>query len=712
MMREMGLLWRVDKGVFGELILRGLSWVCDELWIRVRFCGYECKRRNGTVGLSLDSIVLFSLFIDSFVEIYEPIRSDAHVAWLAIENGLNLEAKTKGCNMERKQKKLEYRERLDKTLSTQALVDKDFVTDLVRKQLLSSSSPDSHDCIENFIEKRSGEVANFLDMLRSASANANESLPTTHAKPQRDWKLKQDNEDYRVMYREGPQGSPFHTLLVEGFVDGPIDVCLSLAWEAALYGKWWPQFSIPPFKIVMSKCVQKVRIGEEICLVRVKVPWPVSSREVVANYFVLEYFEDDLLVVLLNSISDIESIDKATNGFTNDGIPEAKDVVRMDLMGGFALQKVTSSRSYFRTMATIDMKIDFVPPSLINFVSRQLIGSGFKLYQKTVASIAKGDEDFNKALGDPLYVRIREGLYQENKRKKPPEEEEEEEEATESKKLTVIRQQELPAETVQVDSPVMHHASFSESSDTGASESGAQVLSQLFQSKIKEEEEETESKTHLNEITREEGTLSTSLSTEKCEVIGDKKISISPQVERALNILDNAISVVRGGGLTPQALPHFFPSKNELQGLEKVAAEEGSPSEYASEVTDHVNTPSVNGMHRVSDETEKGSCSPCIRGRIKDSPLREMNHSQVASESPNRTGDDMNKSISKTWSYSQNRIAAEPPTLNNTNKNFKVEAIEVNEIHESVISDGAKHTKRKKNKKKKSLRFCFFPCHA
>lgn len=29
------------------------------------------------------------------------------------------------------------------------------------------------------------------------------------------------------MYREGPPGSPFHTLLVEGYIDGPIDACKS-----------------------------------------------------------------------------------------------------------------------------------------------------------------------------------------------------------------------------------------------------------------------------------------------------------------------------------------------------------------------------------------------------------------------------------------------------------------------------------------------------
>lgn len=29
------------------------------------------------------------------------------------------------------------------------------------------------------------------------------------------------------MYREGQEGTPFHTMLVEGFVDGPVDVCKS-----------------------------------------------------------------------------------------------------------------------------------------------------------------------------------------------------------------------------------------------------------------------------------------------------------------------------------------------------------------------------------------------------------------------------------------------------------------------------------------------------
>ncbi|KAK5845617.1 hypothetical protein PVK06_001811 [Gossypium arboreum] len=69
---------------------------------------------------------------------------------------------------------------------------------------------------------RAWEVSNLLDMLRSTcidDRNVSKSSETSHG----EWKLKHDNEEFRVMYREGPHGTAFHTLLVEGYVDGDED---------------------------------------------------------------------------------------------------------------------------------------------------------------------------------------------------------------------------------------------------------------------------------------------------------------------------------------------------------------------------------------------------------------------------------------------------------------------------------------------------------
>ncbi|XP_020969456.1 uncharacterized protein LOC107624424 isoform X1 [Arachis ipaensis] len=84
---------------------------------------------------------------------------------------------------------------------------------------------------------------------------------------------------------------------------------------------------------------------------------------------------------ITSEVPESNGVNLIINGL-NEVIPEAKDVVRVDLVGGFALQKVTSERSYFRTIANMDIKLDFVPPSLINFISRQLISNGFRLYKK------------------------------------------------------------------------------------------------------------------------------------------------------------------------------------------------------------------------------------------------------------------------------------------------------------------------------------------
>lgn len=35
---------------------------------------------------------------------------------------------------------------------------------------------------------------------------------------------------------------------------------------------------------------------------RMKLSWPLSAREAVVHYFEVEYFQDGLLIVLLNSV--------------------------------------------------------------------------------------------------------------------------------------------------------------------------------------------------------------------------------------------------------------------------------------------------------------------------------------------------------------------------------------------------------------------------
>ncbi|XP_045795836.1 uncharacterized protein LOC123890300 [Trifolium pratense] len=310
--------------------------------------------------------------------------------------------------MENRKNIVQYRKRLDKTLTSFDLTNDQKLKSLVESQFCrSSQSKMELEGYEEKLEIKTAELSNCLDMMRSVSADENGGSSTSHA----DWKLKQDNEEFRVMYREGPEGTPYHTMMIEGYVDAPVDVSLCLTWESPLYEKWWPQFTVPTFKVTASDCLQKVQTGEQIALVRMKPPWPLSTREAIVHYYVFEYFQDDLIVVLLKTVTELEKINETIDGLKNDVIPEAKGAVRIDVLGGIVMQKVTSERSYIRAIANLDIKIDFMPPSLINFIARQIIGSGFRLFQKAVASKMNGNKEFSKALTDLLYVRIREALY-------------------------------------------------------------------------------------------------------------------------------------------------------------------------------------------------------------------------------------------------------------------------------------------------------------
>ncbi|XP_022766929.1 uncharacterized protein LOC111311636 isoform X2 [Durio zibethinus] len=581
--------------------------------------------------------------------------------------------------MEKKKAISQYRERLDKTLSSAELTDSETLKTLVKNQILQYAQDEKEEFSENLLDKRAHEVSNFLDMLRSTSIDdhqVSKSSETSHG----EWKLKHDNEEFRVMYREGPHGTPFHTLLVEGYVDGPLDVCLCISWESVLYKKWWPQSSFPPFKVTSSTCLQKVRIGEQISLVRVKVAWPLSAREALVHYFFFEYFQDDLIVILVNTVSEVSSIEKATHGFTNDGIPEAKDVVRIDVVGGFALQKVNNERSYFRTIANMDMKLDFVPPSLINFISRQLMGNGFRLYQKTVASVSNCDEDYSKALGDPLFGLIREALYSSKKSGEILE-------VQEPKSEAHLLPNENLIEGTQDDT--LH----TEQKVRACDNAGESPLKKTQDTKRKTfgeiEEEESEVNTGLEEGIKAANQPSTNKFADTHGVNAKKGISIRPEVEEALGTLEKAISKIQQYRHNAQSRSSSF-SDEEALYLEEGAVKDSTYSaedNVCSKVEVGLEAASKKfseNLEMTSDDSRNGSDINDTRSAGSNSLLREVNHNQVIQASP------------------QQNVSVPTETNHVALNSYENGTIKANRYHENGLNDVKKLSNWRKH------RFCCF----
>ncbi|XP_051150364.1 uncharacterized protein LOC127264858 isoform X2 [Andrographis paniculata] len=436
------------------------------------------------------------------------------------------------------------------------------------------------------------------------------------------------------MYREGPEGTPFHTLLAEGYVDGPVDVCLCISSESDLYKKWWPQTAIPSFKVLSSHCVKKIRAGEQISLVRMKVPWPLSSREALVHYFTYEYFPDGLVVVLLNTISDVENVDRSTHGFTRDGIPDAEDVVRIDVVGGFAVQMVGPDRSYFRTIANMDIKLDFVPPAFINFVARQLVSSGFRLYKKEVASVSKGDEDFVETLKDPHYTRIRQALYcpvlptavsLSPLRSKSILGEEQ---------SVQVAEKNGPGESQHGDAEVQNEIEVLKDNDTIANESLDQNV-QKSHDKLSNEIEEVRI---YDEVAASEVEKAPGAKDETANHYGSEMSTrgdISPVVREALGTLEKVISILRDYNSKPR---NYEARVSEGCDINLEGPKEGSNQPRDDHMEQEMGTPGESSNTRSPELTwvepenlhESQSCS------LGDSKL-EMSQSKVAPASPTKS---------------------------------------------------------------------------
>lgn len=290
----------------------------------------------------------------------------------------------------------------------------------------------------------------------------------------------------------------------------------------------------------------------------------------------------------------------------------------------------------------MDIKLEFVPPSVINFISRQLVGTGFKLYKKTVASVCKGDGDFRLALGDPLYSQIRKALYSNSTPERMLEQEDQKNDAT------LVLPKECVIDTVPADK-VTDHEVVADNSGGESQQASLPIKSQkalreiekqelddsrilpeeLLRKTIMKECEEEEEIRVIEEISKEINDHSTKQIEEKQCVNHARNVFIRPAVVEALKTLENAISFVQNGGLTAQTMlsaKHLeLSSVQSTKGYTKISDVCCSNSETCIEVSNDGH-PNVG----PSDEPTNSPQNFLPRHTCTDSSTRDVKHHRIA----------------------------------------------------------------------------------
>ncbi|GAA0153480.1 hypothetical protein LIER_11706 [Lithospermum erythrorhizon] len=319
---------------------------------------------------------------------------------------------------------------------------------------------------------------------------------------------------------------------------------------------------------------------------------------------------------------------------------------------------------------------------------------------KEVASVSRGDEDFSKVLKDPQYERIREALYSDS----TPLNKVEADEINQVGGYTEI--QDRKAKDDEDIEQGIHNDDLSSkpnNEDTRKTTSdqcgmlGKQLPENDYHVRVKEVVHSdsqlrplqrtlhTKKEPHceIEEIGEQNAEESKHLirvqnnqRLEKFDTSEKKNVSIRPEVEKALNILDMAIKVIRENksNIEQSNVPNITSEKPNIE--EEENPKELSPSKGEKILqTGVVSTKlSRKECREISNEHRNNSFSHSSRRSGSSSYAREANQSKVSPASPdqliNNTGEtqhvSINSSVSQTMGPSPEKTTLEYNTSNTT----------------------------------------------
>jgi hypothetical protein len=182
----------------------------------------------------------------------------------------------------------------------------------------------------------------------------------------------------------------------------------------------------------------------------------------------------------------------------------------------------------------------------------------------------KSDEDFSKALGDPLYTKIREALYSTNVSKRSVEGKELKSDACILPEEHLIGSTQDDMRDTNPEVNITYHVSESEPKNARVTDSKA--FGEI-------EEEESEESRHFDEDSKDIDQISTKEFIESSNVNGNRKILIRPEVEQALGTLEKVISMVREYGFNAQTRFSSGVTSEEPPIMEKGLLKDSNSSE-------------------------------------------------------------------------------------------------------------------------------------
>ncbi len=255
-----------------------------------------------------------------------------------------------------------------------------------------------------YVLQKAKQSESFMDMLREdaekdASWETQKSLSFSLTSSLSSSSSQKSREQTKIYYKTIENDTKLIVRVDQSIKRDMLVPVLATLNESQLYASWLPSWTMPKLKFSRTEKLDQRGRCSQLLLVTVECPWPFSTREVVLDALAFDDIDESgVVAVLLNSCDceDDERVPAIDHKFGQ--------CTRVDFHGGFLFRAIPSEGDAWKKareihgdemivsfIFNIDPKISYVPVSIIQFVTRTVIGTLWAMFMKIANKVKNGE---------------------------------------------------------------------------------------------------------------------------------------------------------------------------------------------------------------------------------------------------------------------------------------------------------------------------------
>ena len=252
-----------------------------------------------------------------------------------------------------------------------------------------------------YVLQKAKQSESFMDMLREdAEKDASwETQKSSFSLTSSSSSSQKSREQTKIYYKTIENDTKLIVRVDQSIKRDMLVPVLATLNESQLYASWLPSWTMPKLKFSRTEKLDQRGRCSQLLLVTVECPWPFSTREVVLDALAFDDIDESgVVAVLLNSCDceDDERVPAIDHKFGQ--------CTRVDFHGGFLFRAIPSEGDAWKKareihgdemivsfIFNIDPKISYVPVSIIQFVTRTVIGTLWAMFMKIANKVKNGE---------------------------------------------------------------------------------------------------------------------------------------------------------------------------------------------------------------------------------------------------------------------------------------------------------------------------------